>query len=155
MVEILAPGEATVAVNGIEVGRGRWYSDTLKPGQYVLSASVRALTRCGSARDVDTIYVSATGDTSVTLRPRPCGYLALTSTPEVADFFVMTPNGANVKTGLLPLPDSVMLPVGPYKLRVRARFCSDYNDSVRIESGQTTRQKIPLMCADSTAGRTS
>lgn len=155
VVEIVAPGEATLAVNGVDVGRGRWRSDTLKPGEYVLAASVRSLNRCATARHVDTIYVRETGDTTVTLRPRPCGYLALTSTPEVADFSVMTPSGSSVKTGLLPLPDSVMLPVGPYKLRVRARFCSDYNDSVRIEPGQTIRQKIPLVCVDSTAGKPS
>ena len=155
MVTVVAPAEATVSVNGLEVGKGRWVSDSLLPGQYVVSASVRSYNRCASARDVDTLYVRETGDTTVTLRPRPCGYLALTSTPEVADFSVMTPSGSSVKTGLLPLPDSMMLPAGPYKLRVRARFCSDYNDSVRIESGQTIRQKIPLMCADSTAGKTS
>lgn len=154
VVEVVAPGEATVSVNGVEVGRGRWQSDTLKPGQYVLAASVRSLTRCGSARAVDTIYVRETGDTSLTLNPRPCGYLALASTPEVADFSVMTSSGSSVKSGFLPLPDSLLLPVGQYKLRVRARFCSAYNDSVRIEPGKTNRQQIPLICVDSTQAKT-
>jgi serine/threonine-protein kinase len=154
VVEVVAPGEATVSVNGVNVGRGRWSSDTLRPGQYVLAAIVRSFTRCASARDVDTIYLRERGDTSVTLRPRPCGYLAVASTPEVAEFSVMTPTGSSVKSGFLPLPDSLLLPVGQYKLRVRARYCSTFDDSVRIESGKTNRQQIPLICVDSTQAKT-
>jgi serine/threonine-protein kinase len=150
VVSVIAPGEATVSINGLELGRGRWSSDTLKPGQYVFAASVRSYDRCGSARDVDTIYVRETGDTTVTLAPRPCGFLAVASTPEQARFEVLTTNRAVIRKGPLPLPDSLLLPVGLYRLRVIARYCSTFDDSVRVESGKTNRQQIPLMCADST-----
>jgi hypothetical protein len=147
VVEIVAPGEATVSVNGTDVGRGRWRSDTLKPGQYVLAASVRSLTRCGSARAVDTIYVRETGDTSVTLQPRPCGYLGVASSPEVAEYEVMAWAGASrLRQGILPLPDSLLLPVGLYRLRLRARYCTQFEDSVRIEPGKTNRQQIKMLC---------
>ena len=146
MVEVVAPGEATVSVNGLDVGRGRWRSDTLKPGQYVLAATVRSLTRCASARQVDTIYVRETGDTSVALQPRPCGYLGMGSSPEMAEFEVMTSAGSRIRQGILPLPDSLVLPVGLYKLRLRARYCTQFEDSVRIESGKTNRQQIKMLC---------
>jgi eukaryotic-like serine/threonine-protein kinase len=149
-VEVIAPSGAMVSVNGVEVGRGRWKSDTLRPGEYILAASVRTYDRCGSARTMDTIEVRNTGDTVVTLQPRPCGFLAVSSTPEVGKFFVTTLNGSNVRDGLLPNPDSVLLPVGLYRLRVGARFCADFNDSVRVEPGTTNRQQIKLICQDST-----
>ena len=146
VVEVVAPGEATVSVNGVEVGRGRWQSDTLGPGQYVFAAVVRSLDRCASSRDVDTVYVRNTGDTSVTLQPRPCGFLAVSSTPERAEFSVLTANGSSVRQGSLPLQDSLLLPVGRYRLRLRASYCSTFEDSVRIESGKTNRQQIPMIC---------
>ena len=146
MVEVVAPGEATVSVNGVDVGRGRWRSDTLQPGQYVFAAVVRSLDRCASSRAVDTVYVRNTGDTSVTLQPRPCGFLAVSSTPERAEFSVLTTSGASVRQGSLPLPDSLLLPVGRYRLRLRASYCSTFEDSVRIESGKTNRQQIPMIC---------
>jgi eukaryotic-like serine/threonine-protein kinase len=146
VLEVLAPGEASVAVNGVNVGRGHWVSDTLKPGTYVLSAAVRTLDRCASARAADTVFLRNTGDTSIALNPRPCGFLALTSTPERAGFEVLSSGGAVVREGDLPLPDSVLLPIGRYRLRLQARFCSRYEDSVRIESGKTNRQQIRMLC---------
>jgi serine/threonine-protein kinase len=145
-VEVVAPGDATVSLNGVDVGRGRWRTDTLKPGTYVIAASVRSYDRCGSARAVDTVYLRNTGDTSVALQPRPCGFLAVSSTPERAEFAVLTPAGSRVRTGTLPLPDSLLLPVGRYRLQLRARYCSTFDDSVRIESGKTNRQQIPMIC---------
>jgi eukaryotic-like serine/threonine-protein kinase len=146
VVEVVAPGEASVSVNGVDVGRGRWRSDTLRPGQYVLAATVRSVNRCGSVRAVDTIYVRDTGDTTVTLRPLPCGFLAVSSTPEIGEVFVMTPAGSIIRQEALPSLDSLLLPVGRYRFRVRARFCSEYNDSLRIESGKTNRHHIRLIC---------
>ncbi len=153
VVEVVAPAEATVSVNGLDVGRGRWRSDSLQPGRYVVAATVRSYSRCASARDVDTVYVRETGDTSVTLQPRACGYLAVSSSPEVAEFSVMTSGGSSLRQGMLPLPDSLLLPVGLYKLRLRARYCSPFEDSVRIESGKTNRQQIPMIC-DTTQAKT-
>jgi serine/threonine protein kinase len=152
-VEVVAPGEATVSVNGVNVGSGRWRTDTLKPGTYVLAASVRSYSRCASARAVDTVYIRTTGDTSVTLTPRPCGFLAVSTTPEVAEFAVLTPTGSRVLTRNLPWPDSLLLPVGRYRLQVRARYCSPFDDSLRIESGRTNRQQIPMIC-DTTQAKT-
>jgi eukaryotic-like serine/threonine-protein kinase len=149
VVEVVAPAGATVSVNGLDVGSGRWRTDTLQPGTYVLMASVRSYSRCGSARAVDTIYLRNTGDTSVTLTPKPCGFLAVSSTPERAELEVLTPARSSVQKRQLPLLDSLLLPVGNYRLRLRARYCSPFEDSVRIESGKTNRQQIPMIC-DST-----
>jgi hypothetical protein len=146
IVEVVAPGEATVSVNGVDVGRGRWRTDTLGPGTYVLAASVRSYDRCRWARDVDTVYLRNTGDTSVTLEPRACGFLAVASTPERAELLVSTPTGSRVRTVPLPSPDSLLLPVGRYRLQLRARYCTTFDDSVRIESGKTNRQQIPMIC---------
>ena len=146
VVEVVAPGDAAVSVNGVAVGAGRWRTDTLPPGTYELAASVRSYARCGSARVVDTVYVRNTGDTSVTLQPRPCGFLAVSSTPERAALSVLTSTGSLVRTVPLPLPDSLLLPVGRYRLQLRARYCSTFDDSVRIESGKTNRQQIPMIC---------
>jgi serine/threonine protein kinase len=154
VVEVVAPGDAIVSVNGVDVGLGRWRSDTLKPGTYVLAASVRSYDRCRWARAVDTVYVRKTGDTSVTLRPLPCGFLAVSSTPERAEFAVLTPTGSRVRTGALPLSDSLLLPVGRYRLQLRARYCSTFDDSVRIEPGKTNRQQIPMICVDSAQTKT-
>ncbi len=150
VVEVVAPGDATVSINGVDVGRGRWTSDTLKPGQYVLAASVRSYNRCGSARAIDTVYVRETGDTSVTLTPRPCGFLAVSSTPDRAKVWVLTTAGSSVREESLPLADSLLLPAGRYRLRLRANYCSQYEDSVRIEAGKTNHQQIRMLCADST-----
>ena len=149
MVEIVAPNAAALSVNGVEVGRGRWSSDTLQPGSYVVAASIRSLDRCASARAVDTVYVRQTGDTTVTLTPRACGFLAVSSTPERAKFSVLTPAGSAVLgEWQLPSADSVLLPVGRYRLRVTASYCTTYDDSLRIEAGKTNRQQVPLLCAD-------
>jgi serine/threonine-protein kinase len=157
VVTIDAPGEATVTVNGVEVGHGKWVSDSLQPGTaYVLAASVRSLERCGSARDVDTVFVRSATDTTVTLRPRPCGFLAMSSTPERAGFSVATQTGRRVREGELPMLDSLLLAAGTYRIRVHARFCTAYNDSVRIEAGKTNRQHIPLLCQrDTTQAKSS
>jgi eukaryotic-like serine/threonine-protein kinase len=146
LVEVVAPLGATVSVNGLEVGQGPWRTDTLKPGTYVLAASVRSYERCGSARVVDTVYVRNTGDTRVSLTPKPCGFLAVSSTPERAEYAVITSTGFRLRAGALPLSDSLLLPVGRYRLVLRARYCSTFDDSVRIESGKTNRQQIPMIC---------
>lgn len=147
VVTIEAPGEATVTVNGVEVGRGKWVSDTLQPGPHVLAASVRALDRCRSARAVDTVYVRSGLDTTVTLEPRPCGFLALSSTPERAQFSLLTSVTRRVvRRGELPMLDSLLLPAGAYTLQLRAAYCSTFQDSVRIEAGKTNRQQIPMIC---------
>jgi eukaryotic-like serine/threonine-protein kinase len=148
VVEIVAPNAAALSVNGVEVGRGRWTSDTLPPGTYIVTASIRSLDRCPSARAVDTVYVRQTGDTTVSLNPRACGFLAVSATPERAKFFVFTPAGTSLLEGQLPSPDSVLLPVGRYRLRVEASYCSQYNDSLRVEAGKTNSQQIKLICAD-------
>jgi eukaryotic-like serine/threonine-protein kinase len=149
MVEIVAPN-AALSINGIAVGRGRYRADTLQPGTYVVTASIRSVELCGSSRVVDTVYVRQSGDTTLTLNPRACGFLAVSSTPDRAKFSVLTPAGASVlDPRQLPAPDSVLLPVGRYRLRVEAAYCGTYDDSLRIEAGKTTRQQIPLLCADS------
>jgi hypothetical protein len=146
MLVVEVPGDASVSVNGVSVGRGRWVSDTLKPGPHVLAASVRSVDRCTTARSVDTVFLRTTGDTTVTLNPRPCGFLALSSTPERARYEVLSSGGALVREGSLPLPDSLLLPIGRYRLRLRASYCTTFEDSVRVESGKTNRQQIPMLC---------
>ena len=153
MVELVAPNAAVLSVNGVDVGRGKWSSDTLRPGTYIVAASIRSLDRCVSARAVDTVYVRQTGDTSVSLSPRACGFLAVSSTPERAKFSVLTPAGSSVLEGQLPSPDSLLLPVGRYRLRLQASYCTTYDDSLRIEPGKTNRQQIPMLCADSTQAK--
>jgi eukaryotic-like serine/threonine-protein kinase len=146
MLSIDAPGEASLSVNGVNVGRGRWVSDTLKPGMHVLTASVRSVDRCATARSIDTVFLRTTGDTTIALNPRPCGFLAVSSTPERARFEVLSSGGAMIREGSLPLPDSLLLPTGRYTLRLRASYCTTFEDSVRVESGKTNRQQIPMLC---------
>ncbi|MGQ0713164.1 MAG: serine/threonine-protein kinase [Gemmatimonadaceae bacterium] len=152
MVEVVAPSDALVSVNGVDVGRGRWRVDTLRPGTYEVAVSIRTLERCATARAVDTIFVRSTGDTSVTLTPRPCGFLAVSSTPERAGFEVLSSGGAKVRDGDLPIPDSLLLPVGLYRLRLRARYCSTYDDTMRIAAGKTNRQHIRMLCDTTQTG---
>jgi eukaryotic-like serine/threonine-protein kinase len=146
VVNIVAPGEATLTVNGVDVGRGRWGTDTLQPGTYIFAAGVRSFDRCGSSLDADTVFLRNGADTTVTLQPRPCGFLAMSSTPERAEFSVLTARGRRFRSGMLPMPDSLLLPAGPYKLNVRASYCSEFNDSLRIEPGKTNRQHIRMIC---------
>jgi serine/threonine-protein kinase len=146
MLVVDAPGDASVSVNGVSVGRGRWVSDTLKPGMHVLTASVRSVERCSTARTIDTVFLRTTGDTTVALSPRPCGFLAVSSTPERARFEVLSSGGAMVREGSLPLLDSLLLPIGRYTLRLKASYCTTFEDSVRVESGKTNRQQIPMLC---------
>lgn len=145
-LEIVAPGDAAVAIDGTDVGTGRWRTDTLRPGTYIVSASIKSLDRCPTARAIDTVFLRTTGDTSITLSPRACGYLALQSTPERSEYSLSTPTGATVREGFLPIRDSLLMPVGRYRVRLHRRYCSEFNDSVRIDASRTTRHHFRMLC---------
>jgi hypothetical protein len=61
--------------------------------------------------------------------------------------------GSRIRQGILPLPDSLLLPAGLYRLRLRARYCTQFEDSVRVEPGKTNRQQIKMLC-DTTETKT-
>ena len=65
-----------LTVNGDSVSVGDWESDALPAGPYTLTASVRAVAGCSSARVQEVTTLPDTGQIKVRLTPRKCGSIS-------------------------------------------------------------------------------
>lgn len=163
-IRVTAPAEATISVDGVEVGFGSVRKDSLQPGQH----SVRAvyptnIEGCDAASITRLVTVGAGATVPVQLNPRPCGILEIevvarrgdqpvsgtiwysvqaegvTDTPRDTP---LTPGGNRDQ----PVRDRKVLAVGSYRLRVKAAGCADFDDAVEILAGETRREAIRLLC---------
>jgi serine/threonine-protein kinase len=142
---VTAPSYATVVVNGVEVGRGGWRSDTVKPGRHVLAASVRSIDGCPAAAVTKTVNLEATGEQEFQLYPRACGRLDLDVTPSNGTYRIVSQVDQN-RTGTLPLPTPLTLPAGRYRVIVEAPQCAFYDDTLVVRPGELIRRRVPLIC---------
>ncbi|HVE77989.1 MAG TPA: serine/threonine-protein kinase [Gemmatimonadaceae bacterium] len=143
---VTAPSYATVAVNGVEVGRGPWRSDTVKPGRHVIAASVRSIDGCPAASVTKTVNLEPSGEQEFQLYPRACGRLDLDVTPSGGTYRLISTIDQN-RTGTVPLPTPLTVPAGRYRLTVEVRECAPFNDdSLVIRPGELTRRRVPLIC---------
>ena len=145
-----APSHATVSINGREQSVGGFRSDSLKPQNYQVLASVPAPDGCSSARVTRTVTVRAVArPTRVTLSPRSCGTLSFDARPNKAarwELYSLTPNDSLTLAGPMPA-QSLVLPVGDYLRKLKAPKCADYGDTVSVTAGGTTRPRTQqLIC---------
>lgn len=146
---VTAPPNARLSLNGLAIADGSWRSDSLKPGEYVLSATVPAAAACSWATAEERVRVRAGAVASVTLSPRPCGTLAinLLNAAEGARLLVTSTDGSVRHEGALPLASPVVLPVGQYRVSVNQPLCAPYVDeSVSITANNGTTLTFRLIC---------
>lgn len=144
---VTAPGDAEVWVDGKRKGTGGWYTDRIAPGEHRIVAALSSIQRCPSARVDTTVLVRESGSMTITLSPRPCGYLVLDALPTGARWMVSAPSGTTVMQGTVPQTKPVILPAGTYTLRVSAPYCADYLADFTVTAAETHRERVRLICA--------
>ncbi|MBC7791476.1 MAG: serine/threonine protein kinase [Anaerolineae bacterium] len=148
ILRVNIPAEAMLAIDGKNVGRGQWESDTMPAGSHVISAWVASNPQCPTSRESRSIAMASSGLTTVTLKPRACGHLVIDGKHDGANYTVTERGGPTRKSGTVDGQIRLVLPVGRYDLRMSAPACADYeNASIRIEAGKTmTTTPILLIC---------
>ncbi|MEP7345966.1 MAG: serine/threonine-protein kinase [Gemmatimonadaceae bacterium] len=141
-----APGDARLSVNGIPVGDGRWRADTLKPGDYLVVASVDAIEGCESARAEQSVRLRAGTQRDVVLSPRSCGTVAIEGQPAAVHFAINSGDGTVKREGTLPLAQVLVLPVGGYHLTAQKPRCAQYDMDFLLTSGQAMRIPFRMIC---------
>jgi len=146
---VTAPPNARLSLNGQAVADGSWRNDSIKPGDYVLSATIPASAGCSWATAEERVRVRAGASSTVTLAPRACGSLAinLLNAGEGARFVVTSADGSVRREGSLPLTGSVVLPAGQYRVSANQPLCAPYVDeSVSISANMPTSLTFRLIC---------
>lgn len=146
---VAAPDNATILVNGREVGVGTW-SDTLKPRAYQVTATLPAPSGCPSATQSRTARVVAGSRSRVTLSPRTCGTLSFDGSPKSAQWVLrsMTPVDSGFRREGRAVPvTGLLLPVGDYVRTITAPNCAGYGDTLTVEANRaTTPPRYRLIC---------
>jgi eukaryotic-like serine/threonine-protein kinase len=146
VVQVEAPADAEVRLDGKVIGQGSFRSSEISPGSHTFSAVIPTIEGCPTASDEATVRVREAGRSSVTLNPRPCGNLSIDAQPEDARWVVTSPDGIEVASGTAPLTAPVVLPVGPYSLRVSASYCADYRADLTVTADKPHRERAHLLC---------
>ena len=107
--------------------------------------SLNAPAACTAAQDARDVRVAESGTTTIQLAPRKCGTFALDAAPAGARF-TLSSNGREVASGAVPLSGELLLGEGTYALHVAAKYCADYSGSVSISAGETSRERVRLIC---------
>jgi hypothetical protein len=145
-LRIEGPAGAELWFDGSRVGRGRWHSENVEPGEHAVAARVRSVAGCPTARQDSSVRVHGSGVTTVALAPRPCGYLAIDALPAGARWVVTSAAGEVVARGVIPQPRPAVVPIGAYTLRVSAPYCADYHADIAVKSAETHREHLRLIC---------
>lgn len=148
VMRVNAPNDAMLSINGVNVGRGRWESDTMAAGTHLVSATIPGSTSCPSSRESRRLAVAPEGTTTATLKPRACGNLVINGKHDGASYTVSERGGSARREGTIQGQVRLVLPTGRYDLRMSAPSCASYeNSDIRIEAGKTTATKpISLIC---------
>jgi serine/threonine-protein kinase len=135
------PDNALIFLNGTEVAAGNGARlDSLKPGSYHVSASVRAPDGCPTSVASQAIALKAsTKPVHVRLSPRSCGMLYFTTSRVKDARWSLTSldagEGNTPKVGSVPA--NVMLPVGDYARTISKPNCFTYTDTVKVRANRT------------------
>jgi len=138
-LQVDAPDNATISINGREQSIGGWRSDSLKPQTYQVTASVPAAAGCSSASVTQAVVIKAVAKTvHVRLSPRPCGTLVFSSNMRDARWSLtsLTPEDNSARREG-PVPANVLLPAGDYTRAISKTKCSPYIDTVRVLPNRT------------------
>lgn len=153
-IVVTAPAEATVTVDGFEIGFGNSRRDSLAPGPHVVRAVYPTnIEGCDAASITQPVTVRAGATVPVRLNPRPCGVLAISVAALRNDrpvtgtiWYSLQPEGGEAGRESPLTPGGKALAVGRYTLRVRLASCSDFTDAVEIVAGETLTLPIRLLC---------
>ncbi len=148
-LSIAAPGTARVSVNGQAVSDGAWRSDSLKPGEYTVSASIPASSGCDWATVEEKVRVRAGGSHALTLSPRPCGTITINmlNVANGARFSVVSTDGGVKVEGALPRDGGIVVPTGEYRVTAQQPLCAPYsNESVTVVADRATRLTFRVIC---------
>ena len=145
VLRVIGPADATINVDGSVVGRGTWHSENISSGVHHVLVSLNAPASCTAAQDARDVRVSESGTTTVQFSPRRCGTFALDAAPNGARF-ALSSGGREITSGFVPLPGPLLLGEGTYALHVSAKYCADYSGSVSISAGETSRERVRLIC---------
>jgi serine/threonine-protein kinase len=145
-LRIIAPRDAEVTVDGETVGHGNWRGTRFAAGEHRVVASVHTMDGCSSAVDSSRVKIPERGVAKVTLAPHPCGSLSIDAEPAGARWDLSSLDGTHVAEGQVPQGGTVLVPSGPYVLRVSKSFCADYRARIAIPSGVAHRERVRLIC---------
>jgi eukaryotic-like serine/threonine-protein kinase len=145
VLRVIGPADATINVDGSVVGRGTWHSENISSGVHHVLVSLNAPAACTAAQDARDVRVAESGTTTIQLTPRKCGTFALDAAP-VGARFTLSIGGREVASGSVPLSGELLLGEGTYALHVSAKYCADYSGSVTISAGETSRERVRLIC---------
>jgi hypothetical protein len=136
------------------VAPGIWSTDSLDPGRYRVSATVKTKAGCPTATVTETVTVGPTTADTVRLYPRNCGLLIINvryGGPNSPPYTYQL-SAAGWKEAIKTTPKdnkiSVMAPVGPVQIIVKAGKCADYRSTdKRVGPGQTV-VPVTLICGE-------
>jgi hypothetical protein len=110
-LELGAPPEAALTVDGASVGRGSWVSDSVAPGRHLIRAVLPAVPGCVSADSALSIDLAPGERKVVRLRPVRCGRLLVDDvSPAPARFVLRAVRGAFERDGTVPFPAPLVVP---------------------------------------------
>lgn len=148
-LSVAAPPSARVTLNGQAVGDGSWRNDSLKPGDYVVGASIPASAGCDWASVEQRVRVRAGGAHNVTLTPRSCGTIVinLRNVTSGARYSIVSADGAVRRDGSLPAEGGIVVPAGQYRVSVQQPLCAPYSDdNVSVAADRATRLTFSVIC---------
>ena len=145
VLRVIGPAEATINVDGSVVGHGTWHSENISSGVHHVLVSLNAPAGCAAAQDARDVRVAESGTTTIQFSPRKCGSFALDAAPTGARY-TLSSGGHEIASGFVPLAGALLLGEGTYALHVAAKYCADYSGSVAIRAGETSRERVRLIC---------
>jgi eukaryotic-like serine/threonine-protein kinase len=137
---VQAPEQARITINDVPVSEGRFLTDTLKAGDYRISAAIEAMAGCETARVDSAVRLRPGRPLEVTLTPVGCGVVQV-RTPETGARWTLfrKPGGGFRRSGDLPVTDDLVVPAGEYSFTAGKPRCTSYTDtSVVVTPGRTT-----------------
>lgn len=146
---VSAPSNARVSFNGQAVADGAWRDDSLKPGEYVVGASIPASSGCSWATVEEKVTVRAGTVRNVSLTPRACGTIAinLLNVASGARYTVVSTDEKVRLEGALPLDGGLVVPAGTYRLTAQQPLCASYvNESVVVTADRPTSLTFRVIC---------
>lgn len=146
VLDVIAPLAAQVTVNGVAVGKGKWRTDTLGAGTFVVAAQLDSQPNCPSTRREQRVTLGETGVQQLRLSPRACGQLRLDIRPEGATYDLRSYAGDRPIRGQAPTRGILTLPIGNYRMVVESRFCAPYRTEVRVTPETQSSARVRLIC---------
>jgi eukaryotic-like serine/threonine-protein kinase len=148
-IVVSAPSSARVSFNGQAVADGNWRSDSLKPGDYLVAASIPASSGCSWATVEERVRVRAGAVQTVALAPRACGSIAIQmlNATDGAEYTIVAADGGVRLTGTLPLAAPVVVPAGAYRVTAQQPLCATYtNENVQVSAERSTALTFRVIC---------